>query len=116
MALTSREAILGLKDLGEPVKLHIPEWNDDVYLRRPTANDRDAWELYCQEHGKTPHKVWRAKLASILICDEGGKLLFTEKEVHALGEKSAPALHRIWEKGLELMRISEADVAELEKN
>ena len=55
MALTSREAILGLRDLGEPVKMHIPEWKDDVYLRRPSANDRDAWELYCQEHTKTPH-------------------------------------------------------------
>ena len=116
MALTSKDAILGLKDMAEPVKFFVPEWNDEVFLRHPTANDRDAWELYCQEHTKHPHKVWRAKLASMLLCDESGKLLFTERDVEKLGERSAAALHRIWERGLELMRITEADVEELEKN
>lgn len=116
MALTSRDSILSIRDLGEPVRFHVPEWNDTVYLRRPSANDRDAWELYCQEHAKNPHKIWRAKLAAMLLCDESGKLLFTDRDVEKLGERSAAALHRIWERGLELMRITEEDVEELEKN
>lgn len=111
-----REDILKLKDLGEPVRLHVPEWNDDVFLRRPTANDRDAWELYCQEHAKHPKKIWRAKLASMLLCDQAGKLLFTEKDIDSLGERSAAALHRIWEVALDLMKVTEKEVAELEKN
>lgn len=116
MPLTTKEAILGLKDLGQPIKFHVPEWGDDVYLRRPTANDRDAWEVYIQEHGKTPHKIWRAKLAAMMLCDADGKLLFSDREAEKLGERSATALHRIWERCLELMRISEQEVAELEKN
>jgi hypothetical protein len=116
MPLTSKDAILKLSDLGEPVSLVVPEWDDTVLLRRPTANDRDAWELYCQEHNTKPKNVWRAKLASMLLCDEHGKLLFSQAEVQALGEKSASALHRIWEKGLELMRVTEEEVKELEKN
>jgi hypothetical protein len=116
MALASKKAILDLEDLGAPVKLHIPEWGDDVYLRRPTANDRDAWELYCEEHKRQPHKVWRAKLASLVLCDEEGKLLFTEREIEQLGHKSAAALHRIWQEALKLFRITEEEVAELEKN
>lgn len=116
MPLTSKDSILSLSDLGAPIPLEVPEWNDTVLLRRPTANDRDAWELYIQEHNTKPKSVWRAKLASMFLCDENGKLLFTQAEMHKLGEKSAAALHRIWKKGLELMNVSEQEVKELEKN
>ncbi len=116
MPLTSKDAILKIADLGEPVRLEVPEWNDIVLLRRPTANDRDAWELYCQEHNTKPKSVWRAKLASMLLCDESGKLIFSQAEVTALGEKSAAALQRIWERGIALMRITEEEVKELEGN
>jgi hypothetical protein len=114
--LTNKDSILKIADLGEPVRLEVPEWNDTVLLRRPTANDRDAWELYCQEHATKPKSVWRAKLAAMLLCDESGKLLFTPGEVQALGEKSAAALHRIWKRGLELMQVTEDEVKELEGN
>lgn len=115
MPLTSRAAILDLADLGEPVRVHVPEWNDDVFLRRPTANDRDAWELYCAEHATKPKSVWRAKLASMLICDESGKLLFTPADIEKLGAKSAAAVHRIWQAGIRMMNVTEEEVRELEK-
>ena len=114
--MLSKSDILGIHDLGEPVKLHIPEWDNDVCLRRPTANDRDHWEMYCEDHKTKPKSIWRAKLAAMLLCDESGKLLFTPAEAEKLGEKSAAALHRIWTKALELMSISDKEVAELEKN
>jgi hypothetical protein len=116
MSLTSADAILGIADLGAPVVLHVPEWGDDVLLRRPTANDRDAWELYCQEHATRPKSVWRAKLAAMLLCDADNRLLFTQAQVEKLGEKSAAALNRIWEKGLEMMRITKEEIYEIEKN
>lgn len=114
--MLGRDDILKIQDLGAPLKLHVPEWQDDVYLRRPSANDRDAWELYCQEHNKKPKEIWRAKLASMLLCDEAGKRIFSDRDVEALGEKSAAALNRIWLAGIDLMKITEAEVAELEKN
>jgi hypothetical protein len=52
----------------------------------------------------------------MLLCDEKGKLLFSEAEIAKLGEKSAAALHRIWEQGLALMRITTEEIRELEKN
>jgi hypothetical protein len=123
MPLTSKASILALQDLGEPIRFHVPEWDKGtpaedgiVFLRRPTANDRDSWEIYCQDHAKKPKSIWRAKLASMLLCDEAGKLLFSQAEIEKLGEKSAAALNRIWKRGLELMTISDEEVAELEKN
>ena len=115
MPLLTRSAILAVEDLGEPVRVHIPEWNDEVLLRRPTANDRDAWELYCTEHATKPKSVWRAKLAAMLICDASGNLLFTPADIEKLGAKSAAAVHRIWQVGIKLMNVSEEEVRELEK-
>lgn len=118
MALATREAILGLADISKPVELHIPEWNDTVYLRWPTANERDAWELYCQEHASNMkrHSVWRAKLAAMLLSDPDGKPLFREADIQKLGERSAVALQRIWDRGISMMRVTEDEIKELEKN
>ena len=116
--LTTVDAICTPDDRPPPVVLFIDEWKDSVYLRHPSANERDIWELYCtnmKEKGNEK-KPFRAKLASMLLCDEKGKLLFSAHQVEKLGERSAVALHRIWEKGIEMMSISEAEVVELEKN
>lgn len=113
----SKDQILSANDVQPPFEFRVPEWNDTVYLRHPTANDRDGWELYCQANKAQPKALWRAQLAALLICDETGKRLFTtDAEIRQLGEHSAAALHRIWEKGLELLTVTELEVNELEKN
>jgi hypothetical protein len=117
MPLTSKDSILGLKDISAPLEFAVPEWNDTVYLRWPTANTRDEWEVYCRENATKPKSIWRAKLASLLLCDKDGGLLFrSADEVERLGEKSAAALHRIWERGVRMLTITESEVEELEKN
>lgn len=117
MALASKDAILGVDDKTPPVRFHVPEWGDDVLLRHPSANDRDEWELYCGENKGKRGTLWRAKLASMILCDEEGRLLFRSAEdVQKLGEKSAAAVHRIWNRGLQLFAVTEREVDELEKN
>lgn len=116
MPLT-KDQILAVQDVKPPFEFHVPEWNDTVFLRHPTANDRDAWELYAQNNKGQPKSLWRAQLAAFLICDETGRRLFnTDQEIRQLGEHSAAALHRIWERGLQLMNFSDEEVDELEKN
>lgn len=117
MPLTSKDAILSVQDIQPPMEFHVPEWNDTVYLRHPTANDRDAWEIYCRDNKDKAQVLWRAQLASVLICDEKGQRLFTTPdEIRKLGDHSASAIHRIWDKGLELMAITDVEVTQLEKN
>lgn len=116
MPLT-KDQILSAQDVKPPFEFHVPEWSDTVFLRHPTANDRDAWELYAQANKGQTKSLWRAQLAAMLICDEKGNRLFTtDAEIRQLGEHSAAALHRIWERGLELMNFTEMEVNELEKN
>jgi len=123
MPLTTKDAILALADLGGPIEFYVQEWDlgtpeqdGTVFLRRPTANDRDAWEIYCELNKGKPKTIWRARMAAMLLCDKDGQLLFTTDEAVKLGEKSAGALHRIWTKGLELLAVSDTEVKEIEGN
>ena len=115
MSLTA-EDILAIDDLRPPQMLHVKAWGKDVYLLDPTADIRDEWEIYCASNqGK--RASWRAKLASLLLCDADGKRLFAnDADMAKLGKKSAKALHEIWEAGQKLLTITDKEVEELEKN
>ena len=114
MSLTSEE-LLGLDDLRKPSLLHVKSWKRDIWLLDPTADIRDEWEIFCATNaGK--RASWRAKMASLLICDEAGARLFGDHDVAKLGKKSAAALHEIWQAGTKLMSITDHEIEELEKN
>lgn len=108
--------ILALDDIRPPQLFHVKAWARDVYLLDPTADIRDEWEVFCAANqGK--RASWRAKLASLLLCDAEGRRLFTsDSDVAKLGKKSAKALHEIWLAGQKLLVISDEEVEELEKN
>jgi hypothetical protein len=113
MPLTADE-ILALDDIRPPQLLHIKAWGKDVYLLDPTADVRDEWEIFCAANqGK--RASWRAKLASLLLCDADGNRLFTsDADVARLGKKNARALHEIWEAGQKLLLITDKEIDELE--
>lgn len=110
------EEILALDDIRPPQKLFVKAWGRDVFLLDPTADVRDEWEIFCAANqGK--RASWRAKLASLLLCDEQGNRLFTsDADVARLGKKRASALHEIWQAGQKLLSITDDEVEELEKN
>ena len=111
----SADELLALDDLKPPMLLHVKAWGKDVYLLDPTADMRDDWEIYCAANqGK--RASWRAKLASLLLCDADGKRLFSEADISKLGKKNARALHEIWMVGQKMLLITDQEVEELEKN
>jgi hypothetical protein len=111
----SADELLELDDLRPPTVLHVKAWGRDVYLLDPTADVRDEWEIFCTANqGKKAS--WRAKLASLLLCDESGKRLFPhDADVAKLGKKGARALHEIWMAGQKLLMITDEEIEELEK-
>ena len=118
MAL-SKEQILSIRDI-KIEELYVPEWNDSIFIKTMTAEERDKFEesIFIRDGGKRKTDLFglRAKMCAFVICDEKGNRLFTEKEVEALSQKNANALTRIFEKAQELAAIGENDVAELSKN
>jgi hypothetical protein len=114
MPLTAEE-LLDLDDLRKPTKLAVRAWKRDVWLLDPTADVRDEWEIFCTANANK-RASWRAKLASLLVCDEDGKRLFSDADIPRLGKKSAAALHEIWQVGTKLLSVTDTEIEELEKN
>jgi len=113
--MLTREQILGAVDL--PRKLvQVPEWGGEVYVRTMTGAERDAWEVGVAESNKTGVKTIRARLAAMVIVDEGGERLFSEKDIPDLQLKSCAALDRVFEAADRLNHITGRDIAELAKN
>jgi hypothetical protein len=116
MALT-RDDILKADDLGL-LKLRVPEWGDDVYIRVMTVGERDAYENeFLQAKNKNCGvDNFRAKFLQRVLCDEKGHLLFGPEEVALLAGKSARVMSRLWEAAMKHNALSDEDVEELAKN
>lgn len=112
--LLSKDDILNINDVKKE-QVEIPEWGGYVYVRVMSGFARDQFESqFIGSNGKGFTNV-RAKLASLTVCDEGGRRLFTEADISALGEKSGAALDRIFEVAQRINHFSDKDVDELEK-
>jgi hypothetical protein len=116
--ILNRDAILSSQDLPKEL-VSVPEWGGEVYVRALTGAERDQFEAsMIEQRGKKQSLNManiRAKLAAMTICDEQGKRLFTDADVHALAGKSASALNRVFEAARRLSGLAEDDVDELAK-
>ena len=119
MSLLTRDAILAAPDmLTEEVP--VPEWGGMVLVRGLTGTERDAFEEEMIT-GKGKNRDvnlanFRARLIVKSVVDKGGKRLFTQADMVALGGKSAAAIQRVFQVAMRLSGMSEEDVEELTKN
>jgi hypothetical protein len=116
MAILSRDAILSSDDLKKEV-VSVPEWGGEVVIATMTGVARDAWEQSLLSNKKTVSlENIRARLVSATAIDERGNLLFSDKDVEALGKKSASALDRCVKVAQKLNRLTENELEDLSKN
>ena len=114
MATLTKVDILAFDDLKkEP--LNIPEWGGDVYIRVMTGTERDKYEEWAINSGKSLQGI-RGRIASLCLVDENGVRLFTDDDVDALGQKSGAALERIVTAIMKLNAVTAADVKEIAGN
>lgn len=118
MGVLTKDQILAADDITREL-LHVPEWGGDVYLVAMTGEQRDKWELeIVAQRGddiKTNRKNIRATLASMVLQDEQGNLLFSVADIEALGKKSSSALNRIFTRAMKINKLGKDDLDELEK-
>jgi len=115
--MLTKEQILGANDLVKE-SVGVPEWGGEVWVRGMTGSARSQYEesIYDANHKGIKLFNIHAKLAAAAICDESGKLLFSQHEIEQLGQKSACALDRIAEVALRLSRLRAEDVDDLRGN
>lgn len=118
MALLSKNEILTANDL-RTVDVSVPEWGGEVRVKTLTGAERDQYEADSVKiKGNRRELVGnlRARLIAMCAVDENGQLVFTRADVLKLGQKSAPALERVFEAAANLNGMTDEDVEELAGN
>jgi hypothetical protein len=119
MGFLTKADILAAEDLPRET-VRVPEWGGEVLVRGLTGAQRDEFEASVVvgkgSNREVNIKNLRAKLVSLSVVDEAGALLFTDKDIDALGKKSAVALQRVFEVAQRVSGLTSADVDELSKN
>lgn len=96
-------------------QVEVLEWGGSVHVRAFTGKQRDDLERQYSEDKKQPANL-RAQVAARSVCDEKGKLLFSDKDIKSLGEKNAQALERIFDVAMRLSGMTPEDVEAAKKN
>ena len=122
MAGLTKEQILAANDAA-PVPVEVPEWGGTVYVRPMSAGERDRWEGEILERTEKRKESivkatenMRAEFLSKCLCDQTGELLFGQEDMEALAGRSYLAIDRAYEVAQSVNGLTDADVAELEKN
>jgi hypothetical protein len=117
--ITNIDEILSMDDLPSE-DLPIPEWKGKtVRLRSLTAAERDEFEssqMVINKKGKPEQNMQnlRARLVSLVLVDQSGAKLVTNKQVVSLlGGKSAKAMDRIFQKASEMNGLDDEQVEKL---
>ncbi len=114
--LLTREEILNIPDYKYEI-LDVPEWGGKIKISSMSGFARDQFEASITgKHGGVNTVNIRAKLAAATIVDENGHLMFTEKDLVKLGNKSAAALERVFTAASRLNAITKDDVETAAKN
>lgn len=122
--MLTREQILSISDL-KTQKVFVPEWNDFVYVRGLSGQERDQFEegnlvRDRDKKGAISYDVRlenaRARLVVLTACDENGHRIFHDSDIEALGKKSASAITLLYNVAASLSGMTNEDLEDLLKN
>ena len=115
MPSLTKDQILAAND-ANLLKVAVPEWGGDLYIRVMTVGERDAYENEWQRKKDTGVEDFRTKFLVRCLVDEKGNRLFDNGDVQRLAEKSARVMNRVWLAAMEHNNLSDASIEELAKN
>jgi hypothetical protein len=115
MATLTKEQILAADDLGL-LKVPVPEWGGEVYIRVMSVGERDAYENEWVRKKDSGVDDFRTKFLVRCLVDEKGARLFDNGDIARLSAKSAKVMNRIWQAAMDHNNLSETAIEELAKN
>lgn len=127
MTNLTKQQLLEGRDALPPLAVRIPEWDATAHIVRMHADQKDAVELAWGRYRQ--HQLMdedervgiRAFFAAFALCDEQGERFFqSDSELFSaaakLSARDGRAVGRLYNAYILHNAITEADVAELEKN
>jgi hypothetical protein len=115
MTVLTAEQILAAQDAGL-LKVAVPEWNGEVYVRVMSVGERDSYERMWLGKRDTGIENFRTEYLARVLCDEKGALLFTRDQVGALANKNGAVMSRLFDAAMKHNNMTEGDVEQLGKS
>lgn len=113
---------MGLKEqikaasVRKPLKVHVKEWNIDLYVRVMSVGERDAWELGwidIRNKGMASFPNFRAFYLARTLCDEHGVRIWQDNELEEIGGLDGAVMGELFDIAQKHNKLTEADVVEL---
>ena len=113
---------MGLKEqikaasVRKPLKVHVKEWNLDVYVRVMSVGERDDWELSwvdIRNKGMSKFDNFRAFYLVRTLCDEHGVRLWKDDELQEVADLDGAVMGELFDVAQRHNKLTEADVVEL---
>ena len=100
-------------DQAHSLKVHVPEWKCDVWIRTLPLGDLQAWELACLRSKGEGVDDYRTRYLAKCLVDAEGRELFTSEQLKRVSGTVGARLFKIAQKHNEL---EEKDIEEIGKN
>jgi len=113
---------MGLKEqiqaasVRKPLKVHVKEWNIDVYVRVLSVGERDDWELAwldIRNKGVEKFHNFRAFYLARTLCDEHGVRIYQDNELDEVAKLDGAVMGELFDVAQRHNKLTEADVVEL---
>jgi hypothetical protein len=100
-------------DQSQSLKVNVPEWKCDVWIRTLPLGDLQAWEIECLRSKGEGVDEYRTRYLSKCLVDADGKVLFTNEQLKKLSGKVGARLFKIAQRHNDL---DEKEIEEIGKN
>ena len=100
-------------DQAKAIKVHVPEWKCDVWIRTLPLGELQAWELACLRAKGEGVDDYRTRYLSKCLVDASGNTLFSSEQLKSLSGTVGARLFKIAQKHNDL---DEKEIEELGKN
>ena len=100
-------------DQAKTLKVHVPEWKCDVYIRSLPLGELQAWELACLRSKGEGVDDYRTRYLSKCLVDAEGKELFTSEQLKRVSGTVGARLFKLAQKHNDL---DEQEIEDIGKN
>lgn len=85
-------------DQSQSLKVHVPEWKCDVWIRALPLGELQAWELACLRSKGDGVDDYRTRYLAKCLVDADGKELFTNEQLKRISGTVGARLFKIAQK------------------
>jgi len=100
-------------DQAQALKVNVPEWGRDVYVRTMALGDLQSWELSCLRAKGEGVDDYRSRYLALCLVDADGKQLFTSEQLKKISGKIGARLFKIAQKHNDL---DDKEIEDIGKN